>query len=1610
MPDTPAKPIIFLAFANNRADPAHFLDKLAEEERRLRETLGKAAELCDVVSEETATADEILALFQQHRDRIAIFHFAGHANSYQLLLETADGQPAAANAGGFAAFLGQQTGLELVFLNGCSTQGQVEELLAANVPAVIATDQKIKDDVATDFAALFYGGLATGASIRSAFEQAKAGIRFKKGDKNRDLFEEDVSEASPASAIPWDLHALPDYDPSAWTLWEAAGNPLFGLPPLTEQPLPPAPFPGLAPYPADQAELFFGRGAEIRRLFDWAVDDKTPPILLLHGQTGVGKSSLLDAGLSPRLAARQQVRYLRRDPALGLTGTLLAALASASEEGSGGSQSPNLAARWRATKAQSTQALTVILDRADEALTRPAAGQADEYDALATALAPLFADPTQPGAGKLILACRQEALAPIRQALADHGLGSLSIEHPLDRLDRAGIMEAVRGPAQNARLRATYRVTVDDELPALVAEDLTTDDKSPIAPVLQVLLGEMWAQTSKDEPRSLGCSLYNAVRQDGYGLRAFLANQLSVLQRTAPDIVDSGWALDLLAEHATSLGAARERSLDELRATYPQHADALPGLIQRCQDLYLLTDLRPTPYGELAGQDHVHRLAHDTLALVVRQRYGESDLPGQRARRILEARAPVWADEGDGGTQPVKRPARSPLDDADLAAAEVGATGMRAWTDTERRLVDASRTARDRRQRTRKIVISSFLGLGIIIAIAAVIATWQANVATHAKSTAQAESTRAWEAKVDAEKQRGTAQAESTRALNAEADADRQRDTAVANAKEANRQKAIAVTNAYQAQLEARRARAGELAALSQTAFQESPQRSLLLVREAYSLTLDTPAFFAPTVEQVLRDNLQKFGGRPLSYAPKISQTAVSAALSPDGKWLAAGGLSWIRLWQVDLPQARAVFTQTTPFGGELLAFSRDGSRLVAAGMGQNLIYIWSLDDPKMPLTVLGRNGSHGTFLKAIDVSVNGRWIASAGGGDSTVGIWDAEHPEQPPRVIRQEGDIFGFTDVAFNPADDNKLAASNGKVVFAWNRAEENPKGIVANTHAADISAIAYSPDGKWLASAGRDGVLILSGTTAGGGRQRWPLPTPLTSLAFSRDGKLLAVGGDDSVVRVLTRFLIGYSSEVITLQGHQGSITALSFNEDGRFLVSASSDKTARIWDLSSPQALPAVLVGHDSSLRAVAISTESGRIATAAADRNVRLWDTKQPSTEPLSLGGHTNVVTSGVFSPPCKGENASVKCHRWLATASSAPNRAKNTHEILIWDLDRVPPKPTLLASNLRDVLALTFSSDRRWLAASVADRTVHVWSLGNTISETLLLQVPERAADKLVFTPDSQRLIAANLEALRFYDLDEPQSEPLRVAAPSNPRGPDFINAIALDQEGQRLAVASNDKTIRLLALDHPVLDTAITLAPGDEVSRLAFDPQGRWLVAPSGKNVLVWDIKALSVDPVYTLPHEGNVHGFAFALTGRRLATVSGNIAYLWNTDDFGKPPVPLQGQNAWIQTLAFSPDDEWLATSGGLLWHLPDSKFGLIKFAGDNANNPLIAFSPDGRQLLSSGTDGSIHLWTVPSESLALEICAVVGRNLTHAEWRQYFPTEPYRRTCSEWSEVTDQ
>ncbi len=241
-----APPVLLFAFANSRLDLLY----LPEEQRRVRAamTVAEQSGLCEIVERANATAAEVLDVFQdaRYRDRIALFHFSGHAGSGELLFESPEGRVPRLLAKGLARFLGEQRGLALVFLNGCSTQRQVEDLLAAGVPAVIATSQAILDSVAAELSARFYRALAAGAPLRSAFAEATAAVQAQTSDRPEGTYAN--LHPSPLVLVqerwPWELHVAPgaEVETWRWSLPRAARDPLFGLPPLPAMDLPLSPF------------------------------------------------------------------------------------------------------------------------------------------------------------------------------------------------------------------------------------------------------------------------------------------------------------------------------------------------------------------------------------------------------------------------------------------------------------------------------------------------------------------------------------------------------------------------------------------------------------------------------------------------------------------------------------------------------------------------------------------------------------------------------------------------------------------------------------------------------------------------------------------------------------------------------------------------------------------------------------------------------------------------------------------------------------------------------------------------------------------------------------------------------------------------------------------------------------------------------------------------------------------------------------------------------------------------------------------------------------------------------------------------------------------------
>jgi len=325
-------PVILLAFANDKQNSgAGYLRGLTLERNGIRDALMKAEEngLCQVIVEPDVTVDRIFDIFQNssYRDRIAIFHYGGHAESYSLLLESASGGKATAHSEGLVAFLAKQKSLKLVFLNGCSSQKQSEDLVKAGLPAVIGTSESINDTVATTLSNRFYKGMTAGMSIDRAWTDAIDQIKTENGaDNTKALFTESILGAPMEDAFPWKLYLGEGGEISkAWNLPEAASQPLFGLelPNSFYRKLPQIPFVGLRSFAGEEAAIFNGRGHEIRKLY--AQLGLEQPIILLSGNKGVGKSSLLKAGLLPRLENTFQITQCSledKDPLDGLTAAL----------------------------------------------------------------------------------------------------------------------------------------------------------------------------------------------------------------------------------------------------------------------------------------------------------------------------------------------------------------------------------------------------------------------------------------------------------------------------------------------------------------------------------------------------------------------------------------------------------------------------------------------------------------------------------------------------------------------------------------------------------------------------------------------------------------------------------------------------------------------------------------------------------------------------------------------------------------------------------------------------------------------------------------------------------------------------------------------------------------------------------------------------------------------------------------------------------------------------------------------------------------------------------------------------------------------------------------
>ena len=419
-----------------------------------------------------------------------------------------------------------------------------------------------------------------------------------------------------------------------------------------------------------------------------------------------------------------------------------------------------------------------------------------------------------------------------------------------------------------------------------------------------------------------------------------------------------------------------------------------------------------------------------------------------------------------------------------------------------------------------------------------------------------------------------------------------------------------------------------------------------------------------------IEDKVQVFSldtGQPIGQ-PLTGDTSHvdTMAFSPDGHELATGSTEGtVQVWSLGTGQPLGAALTGHTASVERVAFSPDGHRLASASDDKTL-RVWNVGTGQpvgAPLV------GHTSRVTSVAFAPDGHHLVSGSVDDTTVRMWDID------AGAPLAGHDAGVTGVAFSPDGHRLASASFDKTVRIWNADTGQPLGTL--TDPAEITSLTFHPDGRQLATGGWDGAV-----------QLWDLETgrrlgqPLTghagyvsSVAFSPDGHRLAAVGADKTVRIwnadtrriittLTGPMYPMTSVVYSpdghriasgesvgdlvwlwnadtgqrlgdpLAGHTGDVNSVAFSPDGHFLASASEDKTVRIWNLDTRQAV--ATLEHPESVRSVAFASDGQRLATASYDNSVRLWfwngDTAQPFGAPIPVSdGAPAIAQSVAFSP-------------------------------------------------------------------------------------------------------------------------------------------------------------------------------------------------------------------------------------------------------------------------------------------------------------------------------------------------------------------------------------------
>lgn len=451
----------------------------------------------------------------------------------------------------------------------------------------------------------------------------------------------------------------------------------------------------------------------------------------------------------------------------------------------------------------------------------------------------------------------------------------------------------------------------------------------------------------------------------------------------------------------------------------------------------------------------------------------------------------------------------------------------------------------------------------------------------------------------------------------------------------------------------------------------------------------------------------------------------------------------------------------------------------------------------------------------------------------------------------------------------------------------------------------------------------------------------------AYSPDGRFIVSASDDRSLKIWDA-LTGRA--LCTLSGHTNWVRGCAYSSDGRWIVSASSDCTLKIWDATSGRFMRNLL-GHTQPVNACAVRPGGRTIVSASEDKLLKIWDV-DTGLEIRTLSGHTQPVNACAVSPD----------GAWILSGSSDAT-------LILWEA-ATGKQVRVFQGHVLPIAGCAYSPDGRYVVSASYDKRIKVWDVA-TGRVRLILSEHTGRINACAYGPNGRTIVsAASDNTVRIWDATSGQV--LRTISGHSDR----VNGCAYSPDERSVVSASGDDTLKSWNVEtgRPLLTFSSSSPPANACAYS--DDGGRILVASDDGTLAIWDVTAGRM--ISTLKgHRNRVNACVYSADGRvMVSAASDGMLFVWDATSkrvlrILEPSISGRRRQSAINTCAISRDGRFIVSgdSSNLLtiWDV-SSGAELRTLGGHQSWVNSCAISPDGGTVVSGASDNTLRAWDAAS------------------------------------------